>query len=137
MLENFEEELISKLNTFVHTQKYFGELANPSETRLDINNLPLVYLDFVGSSKIAGNRLQQEHNFCLYIVHLSYSANKTTRTNKHYELYELFAKLKENLNIQSFANFEPITWGSSKKIYDQNIASGYLTVFTQNFSTIF
>lgn len=137
MLEKFEEEVISCLQEFVHTQKYFGELANPDKTRLEPNNLPLVFLDYIGASQIQGNRLEQEQNFCLYIVHLSYSNNKKTRTDKHYELYELFSKLKNALNIKSFAQSDPVMWGSSKKIYDQTVASGYLTVFTQNFSTVF
>lgn len=135
MLDIFEDEIKESLNKEGMTaNKYFGELSNPSLVKIDINKLPLIYIDYVGNKPI--NPVKKEHNFCLYIAHISFSKNPTTRTSKHYELYDVLEKLNQTLNLKSFNQSEPIKMGKTQKIYDQATEKGYLTVFKQDFSAI-
>ena len=135
MIDIFEQEVIQVLkDQDIHTKKYFGEFSNPQNIQVNLNDLPLIYLDYTGSEP--EGRIKEEHTFYLYIAHISYSKNEVTRSNKHYELYELFDKIKKTINLKSFENSDPIRWGKKTKIYDAVTDKGYLTVFTQSFTTI-
>ncbi|WP_320034799.1 hypothetical protein [Halarcobacter sp.] len=132
-MQNFEKGVIQALkDANINTQKYFGEFANPQQVNIDLNKVPIVFVDYTGSTP--EGRLKENHEFYLYIAHLSYSNNETNRSNKHYELYDLFKNIKTALNLKSFDDSEPITWGKKQKIFDAVTQKGYLTVFTQVFT---
>ena len=135
MLSDFEEELKAKFNdSNIHTDKYFGEIRDPQKVKIDINNLPLVLIDYIGDDNQSA--LKKRHSFSLYITHISYSNNKKTRTSKHYELYELLEKIDKLLNLQSYSESEPIRVNRTRKIADQVTDIGYLTVFKKDFTVI-
>ncbi|MDC7249275.1 MAG: hypothetical protein PQJ49_05080 [Sphaerochaetaceae bacterium] len=132
-MQNFEKGVIQALkDVSINTQKYFGEFADPQKLDIDLNKTPIVFLDYTGSAPIG--RIKENHEFYLYIAHLSYSNNETNRSNKHYELYDLFSDIKKALNLKSFDNSEPIKWEKKQKIFDAVTQKGYLTVFTQVFT---
>ncbi len=135
MLDKFEDAVKAILDTEeTNAVKYFGELSNPSKAKIDINKLPLIYIDYTGDKPI--NVIKKEHSFSLYITHISFSKNQNSRIKKHYELYELLSIIDEKLNLQSFVNSEPIRIGKTQKIYDQVTENGYLTVFKKDFTAI-
>ncbi len=132
----FETAVIEALNNIdITCSKYFGEFSNPQTVSLDLNHTPIVFIDYVGSKPIG--RVKEKHEFYLYIAHLSYSQNKINRSAKQYELYDLLADIKKALNLKTFNNSEPITWGTKSKIFDAATDKGYLTVFNQSFSAEF
>ncbi|MGB5793366.1 hypothetical protein, partial [Poseidonibacter sp.] len=60
MLSEFENEVKDVLNTEETTAiTYFGELANPSKAKIDINKLPLIYIDYTGNKPV--NAITKEH----------------------------------------------------------------------------
>lgn len=129
----FETKVIEALkNIDINCSKYFGEFSNPQKVNIDLNNTPIVFIDYVGSKP--NGRIKEKHEFYLYIAHLSFSQNKINRANKQYELYDLLDAIKKALNLKTFNNSEPITWGSKSKIFDAATDKGYLTVFNQSIS---
>lgn len=144
MLEVVEKEIIKTLNEAdIFTKKYFGELKNPKAFKENLNHLPLVFIDFVNSKPI--NLLQSEATYSLYEVHVAFSKNETTRSKKHYELYDLQKTIKNKLKNKVITkdiennislHSEPIKIGKLEKIYDSIFKNGYLTVFKQEFTII-
>ena len=135
-MKDFEALIIEVLNSQgINCSKYFGLFSNPQKVSIDLNNTPIVFIDYVGSKP--KDRIKETHEFYLYIAHLSYSQNKINRATKQYELYDLLSNIKKALNLKTFNNSEPITWGSKSKIFDSATDKGYLTVFNQSFSAEF
>ncbi len=135
-LEAIEVEMINTLKTLdIEVDKYFGELIDPKKFKAELSSMPLVLVDFIGSSP--ENSFNEEAKFNLYEIHISYAKNEKTRAKKHYELYELQKSIKDCLFLKSFKNSEPMKMGKLQKIYDSSVTNGYLTVFKQEVSVIY
>jgi len=127
-----ELELIDRLKDIATTQKYYGELEHPSTAQFLQNDLPLIYVDFLGEDTIDSFTLELKYS--LYIVHLSYSKHKSTRTKKHYELYDLNADIRKELFMTSILDSQPLSLKKLSKIYDAVSANGYLTIYKRDLS---
>ena len=130
MSKLYEKALIEKLQDIATTQKYYGELEHPTSAQFVQNDLPLIYVDFL-EEKPMGN-LHTELTYSLYIVHLSYSKHKSTRTQKHYELYDLNTDIRKALFCKSILDSKPISLSKLSKIYDAVSPHGYLTVYKRD-----
>ncbi|WP_294962587.1 hypothetical protein [Sulfurimonas sp.] len=136
MISDFEKSVIDILNKDgLSAKKYFGELSDPKNFKFATKEMPLIFLDFIGDSP--ENPIRDIYKFNLYIAHISYSKNESTRSSKHYELYDLLQEINTRLSYKSFLNSEPIKMGKSEKIFDSVVSAGYLTVFKREFTTIF
>lgn len=135
MITLFEKFITVELNKDgLNSKKYFGELENPKTYNFKVNEMPLIFIDFVGDKPV--DLIRKEYSFNLYISHISFSKNEKTRTSKHHAIYDLLKEIDNKLSMKSFANSEPIKIGKSKKIYDAVVKAGYLTVFTKELSVI-
>ncbi len=135
MIGAFENEITQQLNTDeLKAQKYFGELIDPKKFQFSQNELPMIYIDYIGNEP--SDLIRKKHKFNLYVAHISFSKNEKTRTKKHLELYELLTEIDKRLSTNSFSNSEPIVIGKTQKIFDAAVASGYLTVFKEEFTVI-
>ena len=103
---------------------YFGQLADPARPDIDSHAIPAVLVDFVGDENDGQIRTMQ---FNLYIVHVTYSANKEYRNGTHTEVYQLLEAIDDRLRKMINAQIFP---EKSRKIFDNNTDKGYLTVFT-------
>lgn len=131
MFNKYHEWLIDTMNANnVKAQRYFGELADPEKGNFDKGSLPLVYVDFVGDD--FPNAKDIDIKFSLYIVHMSYSKNKATRTNMQNEIHDLLQNIYKAFTRQSVYGSNPINIGKLQKIFDSTAASGYLTVYTKD-----
>jgi hypothetical protein len=103
---------------------YLGQLADPAKPDIDSHAIPAVLVDFVGDENDGQIRTMK---FNLYIVHVTYSANKEYRNAAHAEVYQLLEAIDGRLRKMTDAQVFP---EKSRKIFDNNTAKGYLTVFT-------
>jgi hypothetical protein len=131
-MKKFETALIKVLNNIATTNKYFGEFVNIEDGNYLTNELPAIYVDFVGSSV---EMLSTSVTYNIYIVHISYSKSPKTRQKKHEEIYELLQKISEALHYKSLADSNIIIIKLTKKIFDAKAKNGYLTVFNTEIST--
>lgn len=133
MINVFETKVIEALNeNELKAHKYYGELINPKNFQFNQQDLPIIYVDYIGDKPI--DTLRKEFKFNLYIAHISYSKNKKTRQQKHQEIYSLLKAIDETLDLNSFDNSEPIKMGKTEKIFDAVINEGYLTVYKREFT---
>jgi phage gp37-like protein len=133
-MQKYEKSLIDRLKNIATVQKYYGELEHPSTAQFIQNDLPLIYVDFLGED--TNNNFTIELKFSLYIVHLSYSKHKDNRTKKHYELYDLITDIRESLFQKSILDSSPILLKKLSKIYDAVGANGYLTIYKRDLTFI-
>ncbi len=134
MTQQYEAKLLELLNKITTTQKYYGELEHPTSAQFIQNDLPLIYVDFLGED--TKTNYTCELTFSLYIVHLSYSKHKSNRTKKHSELYDLNDDIRKTLFMQSILESSPITLKKLSKIYDAVSANGYLTIYKRDLTFI-
>lgn len=126
-----EELFIIKLleEQGIKTQKYFGEFSNTENLNFDLNQSPLVFVDYIGSKP--KNFISDSHSFNLYIVHISHLKDQNNETLKHPELYKILQEMKDTLNLKAIKD-KRIKFEERKKIFDKRIKNDYLTVFLQN-----
>ncbi|MDY0320416.1 MAG: DUF1834 family protein [Arcobacteraceae bacterium] len=135
MIGAFEEAIINELNQDeLKSKKYYGELINPKSFQFNQNELPIIYVDYIGDKP--NDMLRKECKFNLYITHISYSKNEKTRQQKHQDIYATLKEIDERLALNSFCGSEPIKMGKTEKIFDAVVDSGYLTVYKREFTTI-
>jgi hypothetical protein len=138
----FEDEVIAALNNKgIKTDKYYGELQDPKNFKVNDSELPHIYVDYIGDKP--QKPTVSEFKFNLYCVHISFSKNQEIRTKKHKSLYDLFEEIDAVLKLNSFAiddleehqdYSEPVSIGKTEKIYDAVMQRGYLTVYKREFT---
>ena len=135
MIDGFETKVIETLNKDdLKATKYYGELINPKSFQYNQQDLPIIFVDYIGDKPV--DTLRKDYKFNLYIAHISYSVNKKTRKQKHQEIYSLLKDIDERLALESFNGSEPIKIGKTEKIYDALTKDGYLTVYKREFTAI-
>jgi hypothetical protein len=135
MIEAFEDAIINVLNhNELKSKKYYGELINPKNFQFNQNELPMIYVDYIGDKP--NDMLRKDYKFNLYITHISYSKNEKTRQQKHQDIYAILKEIDTRLSLVSFCGSEPIKMGKTEKIFDAVINNGYLTVYKREFTTI-
>lgn len=134
MTQQYELALIDSLKDIATVQKYYGELEHPTTAQFLQNDLPLIYVDFLGEE--TNSNFTIELTYSLYIVHLSYSKHQSNRTKKHYELYDLNADIRKELFMKSIIDSTPIQLKKLSKIYDAVSANGYLTIYKRDLTFV-
>ena len=129
-MNEFEIELIKKLNTICLTKIYFGELENPAEAKFINIKLPLIFVDFVGDAP--NGVFKSKIFFNLYIVNLAYS--KSGKINSKNELMELIKKINKTISGITLAKSNYIVLGNLTKLYDAKSNKGYLTLYRRALS---
>lgn len=143
---NFEQNIIDALNAEgINTDKYYGELQDPKQFKVNDSELPKVYVDYIGDKPV--NPSMSDHKFNIYCVHISFSKNEKTRTQKHKTLYDLFEEIDKVLKLNQFPIDTPaegeeheeysdaVQIGKTEKIFDAVTKSGYLTVYRREITS--
>jgi len=129
-MKKYEESLIDELKEIATVKKYYGELEHPTTAKFIQNDLPLIYVDFLGEDTNKDFTLSLQ--FSLYIVHIAYSKHTHTRTKKHYELYDLITDIRKKLFMKTILDSDYIQLKKLSKIYDAVSANGYLTIYKRD-----
>lgn len=134
MYQKYHDGLITAVttNTTINAEKYFGELEKPEEGNFLKGSLPIVYIDFIQDDTTKPRTI--DIDFSLYIVHMSYSKNKTIRTNTQTEIHDVLKEIYKHLAFKSIEDSEPLELKKLRKIFDANAAGGYLTVYQKEIS---
>jgi len=132
MYQKYQDGLIAAIttDTDINAAKYFGELEKPQEGNFAKAALPMVYVDFVEDD--TSNQKIIDIKFSLYIVHMSYSKNRETRSNAKNEIHTVLKEIYKNLAFKTIEDSDPITLAKLQKIFDANAAGGYLTVYRKD-----
>ncbi|MCX6076426.1 MAG: hypothetical protein NTW78_05995 [Campylobacterales bacterium] len=134
MYQKYHDRLITAItaNTTINAEKYFGELEKPEEGNFLKASLPIVYIDFIQDDTSKPRTI--DIDFSLYIVHMSYSKNKTIRTNTQAEIHDVLKEIYKQLAFKSIEDSQPLELKKLRKIFDANAAGGYLTVYQKEIS---
>ncbi len=124
------DDLIAKLKKIATTKIYRGELSDLYNIRLETNNLPIIFIDFVGDNFI--NRSEKELLFNIYIAHISYSKSEKNRKEKNLELFELIEKI-DKIIWSEYPKGELV---ALKKLFDARSKNGYLTIFMRHLKVV-
>ena len=83
MITLFEEFITVELNKDgLNSKKYFGELENPKTYNFKVNEMPLIFIDFVGDKPV--DLIRKEYSFNLYISHISFSKKNDKSLTCHF-----------------------------------------------------
>ena len=136
MYADFQAALLELLNSIegVKAEEYFGEISDMEKPKIPMGSLPIVYVDFVKDVPEA----IVIHNlfFNLYIVHASFSKNKTHRTASNISVLELINSIDKKITAKQIIpqTQEGIVLKESAKIFDAQANGAYITIYKKTIS---
>lgn len=134
MLSGFQTQLIGRINEVHVAKEYFGELSDKNRLKMVKNDLPMVLVDFVGST--GDGDYGEDATFNLYLLHATYSKNETLRSATNLSLLDFRRSIKRLIVQQSFGGSSPVEVGKTKKLLDAAVDGAYLTVYTMTVKAV-
>lgn len=125
---DIQEQIITALKqtTAKKVEPYLGQLSDYKEPELGVDDLPIIYIDYTGSTP---DGITKEFKFNIYIVNIAFSKNQKNRAAAHNELLKLLDEIDKKLNDIISQDVEVL---KTKKIFDAKVEKGYLTIYTKD-----